>query len=52
MAVAAGRIANELGLFEAHGLAPRFVALDSSSAAITALISGSVDLIISGVPQS
>jgi ABC-type nitrate/sulfonate/bicarbonate transport system substrate-binding protein len=50
-AVAGGRVAKELGLFERHGLEARFVVMDSSSAALTALISGSLKLIISGVPE-
>ena len=50
-AVAGPRIAKELGLFERRGLDARFVIMDSSSAAITALISGSLKLINSGVPE-
>jgi ABC-type nitrate/sulfonate/bicarbonate transport system substrate-binding protein len=51
MAVAGPRIASELGLFEKHGLAAKFVVMDSSSAALTALISGSFKIINSGVPE-
>ena len=49
MTVAAPRIANELGLFEKHGLSAKFVILDSSSAAIAGLISGSLKFINAGV---
>jgi ABC-type nitrate/sulfonate/bicarbonate transport system substrate-binding protein len=47
-ATAPARVAAELGLFEAHGLAPSFVVLDSASAATTAMMSGSVDAAVSG----
>jgi ABC-type nitrate/sulfonate/bicarbonate transport system substrate-binding protein len=51
MAAAAPRLADALGLFEKHGLSARLVILDSSSAAIAGLISGSVQFINSGVPE-
>jgi ABC-type nitrate/sulfonate/bicarbonate transport system substrate-binding protein len=42
------RIAQELGLFAARGLSPRFVVMDSANATITALVSKSLDVAISG----
>jgi ABC-type nitrate/sulfonate/bicarbonate transport system substrate-binding protein len=51
LAVASGRIAKELGLFEKHGLDARFVIMDNSSAAIAGLLSGSFPATISGVPE-
>jgi ABC-type nitrate/sulfonate/bicarbonate transport system substrate-binding protein len=50
-AVASGRIAQELGLFQKRGLNARFVIMDSSSAAIQALISGSFKVTIAGFPE-
>ena len=47
-ATAAPRVAKELGLFEKHGISPRFVVMDSANAATTALISKSVDSALSG----
>ena len=47
-ATAAARIAKELGLYEAHGLEPKFVVLDNASAATAALISRSVESALSG----
>lgn len=45
---AAIRVAKELGLFEKQGINARFVTMDSSSAAMTALISGSSEVVLSG----
>ncbi len=47
-ATAAARIAKEMGLYEKHGLEPKFVIMDNASAATTALISKSVDSALSG----
>jgi ABC-type nitrate/sulfonate/bicarbonate transport system substrate-binding protein len=47
-ATAAARIAQEMGLFARHGLAPKFVVMDSASATTTALIAGSVVAAVSG----
>ena len=47
-ATAAARIAAELGLFEAHGLDPDFIVMDSANAATTAMMSGSVEAAVSG----
>jgi hypothetical protein len=47
-ATAAARIAGELGLFLKHGLAARFIVMDSASAATTALIASSVSGAVSG----
>lgn len=47
-ATVAARIAGELGLFEKHGLAARFIVMDSASAATTALIASSVAGAVSG----
>jgi ABC-type nitrate/sulfonate/bicarbonate transport system substrate-binding protein len=47
-ATAAPRIAKELGLFEKHGLSPKFIVLESANAATAALIAKSVDSAVSG----
>lgn len=47
-ATASVRLAEELGLFEKHGLNPQFTIMDSASVATTALISGSVEAAMSG----
>ena len=47
-ATVAARIAGELGLFEKHGIAAKFIVMDSASAATTALIAGSVAGAVSG----
>jgi len=48
LGTAAPRIANELALFAKHGLDPKFIVLDSANAAIGALISGSLKVVLSG----
>jgi ABC-type nitrate/sulfonate/bicarbonate transport system substrate-binding protein len=45
---AAPRVAKELGLFDKHGLNVRFVTLENTSAAMTALIARSVELALVG----
>jgi ABC-type nitrate/sulfonate/bicarbonate transport system substrate-binding protein len=45
---AAARIAEQLGLYEKHGLKPKFIVMDSASAATTALISRSIQAALSG----
>ena len=45
------RIATEMGLFQKHGLQPKFIVMDSGSAAATALISGSVNVIQAGMGE-
>lgn len=47
-ATAPGRLSQELGLFAKHGLQPRFVSLESGAAAVTALISKSIDFALAG----
>ncbi len=51
LAVAGGRIAKEMGLFEKHGLDAKFVIMDSSATAIAALIAGSYNFTIAGLPE-
>lgn len=45
----AARMARRLGLFEKHSLEPRIVAMETSTVATTALISGSVNFTTSGM---
>jgi ABC-type nitrate/sulfonate/bicarbonate transport system substrate-binding protein len=45
---AAARIAKEMGIFAAHGLEPKFIVMDNSSVATTAVISGSLKFALSG----
>jgi len=40
---------NDLGLFEKHGIKPRFVTLDTADATASALIAGSVQVAVSSV---
>ncbi|MGH6860541.1 MAG: ABC transporter substrate-binding protein [Phyllobacterium sp.] len=47
-ATASVRIAKELGIFEKHGLNAKIVAMDSANAAISALIAGSSEVVVSG----
>jgi ABC-type nitrate/sulfonate/bicarbonate transport system substrate-binding protein len=49
---AAPRLADELGLFQKHGLKPDFVVLGSSNMSTTALISGSVEFAQSTPPDT
>jgi hypothetical protein len=42
------RIANELGLFRKYGLSAQFIRLDNGSVATAALVSGSVNVALSG----
>lgn len=42
------RVANELGLFTAHGLAPKLIVMDSGNAAIAGALSGSLEFAMSG----
>ena len=51
LVAAAPRIAAELGLFEAHGLKPDFVYIDTTSGTATALLSQSVDIAETGVTE-
>ncbi|MCO5090037.1 ABC transporter substrate-binding protein [Bosea sp. (in: a-proteobacteria)] len=48
LGTAGPRLANELGIFERKGLSVRFVSMDSANAATTALISGSMKIVMSG----
>ena len=48
---AAGRIAKDMGLFARHNIDPAFTVMENSSAAIAALISGSVNLAVAGTPE-
>ncbi|MBS7706894.1 ABC transporter substrate-binding protein [Chelatococcus asaccharovorans] len=45
---AAIRIAKELGLFEKHGLNAKIIVMDNANSATTALISKSVEVVLSG----
>lgn len=45
---APARLADQMGLFTKHGLAPRFVMTDSGSAVTAALLSNSVEAIVGG----
>jgi ABC-type nitrate/sulfonate/bicarbonate transport system substrate-binding protein len=51
LTVVAPRLAAELGLFEKHGIAAKFVVLESANAAATALISGSVQAATVGTTE-
>ncbi|WP_164850583.1 ABC transporter substrate-binding protein [Sinorhizobium medicae] len=43
------RLADALGLFEAHGLKPTFIVSESGAGALTALVSGSVEFATGGM---
>lgn len=45
------RLANELGLFEKHGLSVEFTQMQSASTVATALLSGSVDFMTTSTPE-
>jgi ABC-type nitrate/sulfonate/bicarbonate transport system substrate-binding protein len=45
---APAKIADELGLYEKHGIKPKFTTMESAAAATSALISRSVDAAVSG----
>jgi len=45
---AAARVAKEMGLYEKYGLEPKFVVLDNSGVATSAVISGSLKFALSG----
>ena len=45
---AAARVAKEMGLYERYGLEPKFVVLDNSGVATSAVISGSLTFALSG----
>lgn len=45
------RVANELGLFEKHGLQVEFTAMQSASTVASALLSGSVDFMTTSTPE-
>ena len=47
-APAPARLADKMGIFAKHGLAPNFVVLDSGNAATAALLSGSLQVIVGG----
>lgn len=51
LTVVAPRLAAELGLFEKHGIAAKFVVLDSANGAAAALISGSVQAATVGTTE-
>jgi len=52
LVAASPRIADELGLFAAHGLKPKFTYMDSANASTLALISRSVDVAMSGTADA
>jgi ABC-type nitrate/sulfonate/bicarbonate transport system substrate-binding protein len=45
------RVADQLGLFAKYGLNGKFVILDGSTAALAGMISGSISLIVVGLPD-
>jgi ABC-type nitrate/sulfonate/bicarbonate transport system substrate-binding protein len=45
------RIAKELGIFDRYGLSPRFIVMESGAAAAAALISGSINVVLSGTGE-
>lgn len=45
------RVANELGLFEKHGLQVEFTAMQNASTVASALLSGSVDFMTTATPE-
>lgn len=47
-ASAPARLAKELGLFEKHGIDANFIVMDSGNAVTTALISGSINVVVGG----
>ena len=51
LAASGSRVANQLGLFEKHGLKPKFAIMNNSSDAIAALLSKSVDFAVAGTPE-
>ena len=51
LAASGTRVANGMGIFEKHGLAPKFVIMNNSSDALAALLSKSVDLVVAGTPE-
>ena len=51
LGAASMRLANEMGLFQKHGLEPKFVIMDSGNTAAAALISRSVDVIQAGMGE-
>ena len=44
----AARVAQELGLYEKHGIRPKLIVVDSANAATTALVAKSLDAAVSG----
>jgi ABC-type nitrate/sulfonate/bicarbonate transport system substrate-binding protein len=51
LGAASFRIAKELGLFEKHGLEPKFSAMDTAAAVTAALISGSVQVATAAIGE-
>jgi ABC-type nitrate/sulfonate/bicarbonate transport system substrate-binding protein len=46
------RIADEMGLFAKHGIKPKFGVIDGANGTLTALISKSIDVAMSGTPDA
>lgn len=46
------RIADEMGLFAKHGIKPKFSVIDGANGTLTALISKSIDVALSGTPDA
>jgi ABC-type nitrate/sulfonate/bicarbonate transport system substrate-binding protein len=46
------RIADEMGLFARHGIKPKFSVIDGANGTLTALISKSIDVAMSGTPDA
>ena len=46
------RIADEMGLFAKHGIKPKFSVIDGANGTLTALISKSIDVAMSGTPDA
>jgi ABC-type nitrate/sulfonate/bicarbonate transport system substrate-binding protein len=52
LVAASPRIADEMGIFAAHGLRPKFTYMDSANASTVALISRSVNIAMSGTADA
>ena len=52
LALGGVRIAENAGLFAKHGLTPKIITMDSSNAAMAALLSGSVQFAAAGPPEA
>jgi len=48
VAASAGRVAHQMGLFEKHGIEPKFTVMDNANATMAALVSRSVKAVVAG----